>query len=292
MRSFPICTIIILFFVVCSCSKEKSFEQKVQNPGDSTGTPATGLLVRAVGKRGGAQDSTIYTFTYDSNKKIKTIFTTTVGLVDEQYSESETRYYRNSSGMLDRYVRAESVRFNNRVDYDDSIVYKLHYNGTHYIYSTREIPNFPDPPVKDSIVYSYDNKDRISTVVVWRKDELNGNQLFELQKTVYTYDTKNNIAEMSITFKDHIDTDDPPQVLTFTYGNKFSALDLGIDGGALEGFISYGFSSPSNLLGMDNPDIPQRISYSYEFDNNSKPVKAVETDLLTNEKINISYYYQ
>ncbi|MFT3748134.1 MAG: hypothetical protein QM768_07445 [Agriterribacter sp.] len=287
-----LCLIIFAGFLFASCSKEKSFEQKVQNPADTTGIPANGLLVKTVTKKDGASDSTVCVFTYDANKKIKNIFNTSVNVIDEQYGESETRYYRNSTGMIERYVRVEKVRYNNTIPYDDSVVYKLNYNGPHYTYAIREVPNLPDPPVKDSIVYSYDSKDRIATVVVWRHDENNGNALFEMQKTAYTYDDKNNITKMSITFKDDINTNDSPQILSFTYGDKFSALDLGTDGGALEGFTSYGFSSPNNLLRMDNPDVPQKFSYDYEFNAKSKPVKAVETDLLTNEKVTIFYYYQ
>ncbi|MCC6286661.1 MAG: hypothetical protein IT249_02140 [Chitinophagaceae bacterium] len=291
MSRFPIYIITFFIFLLTACSKEKSIEQKVQNPDDSTGNLAKGLLVRVVGKKDGASDSAIYTLSYDSDKRVKNMFTTSVGVIDEQYGESEMRYYRNSSGMIDRYVRVEKVRYNNTVQYDDSIVYKLYYNGTHYTYAIRVVPDLPDTPITDSIVYSYDGNDRISTVVIWRHDDDNDNKLFEFQKTVYAYDGNGNIKSMSITFKDDVNSNDPAQVLNFTYGDKSSPLNLGVDG-SLEGFVSYGFSCPNNLLTMENPDVPEKVSYAYEYGGGTKPVKAVETDLLTNKKTNISYYYQ
>lgn len=283
----------LLFAVVLfsACSKEKSFEQKIANPVDTTGNPSGGLLVKMVGKPEGKTDSTIVTFGYNTAGKITNMFSTTVGLIDEEYNESEVKYYRNNSGMINRYVHIEKVRKNSTVLYSDSIVHTLHLNAGHYIYTIREVPDEPGKPILDSIVYSYDNKDRFSSVVIWRKDKDNGNQLFKFQETVYTYDGKNNIAMMSITFKDDIDTNDPPQIIKLTYGDKSSPINLGVDG-QLDGFITHGFSSPNNLLLLDNPDFPQKTSYSYEFNAASKPVKAVETDLLTREKININYYYK
>ena len=278
-------------FLFASCSKEKSFEQKVENPVDTTDNPSGGLLVKMVGKAEGASDSAIVTYSYNAAGKVVNIFSTTVGLVDNQYVESEVRYSRNDDGMITRYVYVEKIRQNGTILFNDSIVYTLHISASHYTYAIRAVRGELDNILLDSIVYSYDNKDRINSVVALRKDEDHGIPLFDLQKTIYTYDPKGNIALMSIAFKNDVNTNDPAQLISFSYGDKLSPINLGSDG-LLDGLISHGVSSPNNLLIMDNPDMPQKLSYTYEFNAASKPVKAVETDLATGIKTNIHYYYK
>ena len=278
-------------FLFASCSKEESFEQRVDNPADTTGNPSGGLLVRMVGKAEGATDSSIVTLSYNSAGKVVNLLSTTVGLVDEQYLETEVRYYRGNDGMVNRYVYVEKVRHNSSVLYQDSSVCTFHITGQHYIYAIREVPDPPGKPILDSIVYSYDNKDRISSVVVWREDEDDGIVLFDLQKTIYSYDPKSNISMMSITFKDDINTSDPPQIVSFSYGDKLAPLNLGVDG-QIEGSIAHGINSPNNLMLIDNPDASDKLAYTYEFNAASRPVKGVETNLLSGVKTNVNYYYR
>lgn len=286
MRSFPVYVIKSLLFISGSCTKEKSFEKREQTPPAVT----DGLLVKLVAKATGATDSAVTTFTYNTSGKLVNMFSTTIGLPDQQYLETEARYYRNNDGMIIRYVVAEKVRYNNLIQDNDSIVYNLHFNGALYTYVIRSVPHEPNKPILDSMVYTYDNKGRFGSVVALRKDEDNNNQLFEFQHTKYIYDGENNVVMMSITFKDNISTRDPAQIISFTYDDKPSPFNFGVDG-LLDGFVTHGFGSTNNLVLLDNPDIPDKISYTYEFNALSKPVKAVETDLLTGGKKHINYYY-
>jgi hypothetical protein len=280
------CLALVVIFFFAACGKEKSIEQSRNTPTDSS---ATGLLVKMVYKPKGSLDSTVEILTYDQNKKIKNIFQTFVYVATKMTDEIDVRFYRNSFGMITRYVSAEKIRDTNTVVYNDSIVYTLYSEGSHYKYAIRTVPNLPDPPIKDSLVYSYDSKDRISSVVAWRHDETNGNQLFEYQKTVYTYDGNSNIAKMNITFKSDINTNDPPQVINFTYDDKVSPLDIKSEG-LLGGYL--GYNSPNNVLTVNDLDTPQKVSYTYQYNSKTQPVSAVETDLITNNITNITFYYQ
>lgn len=288
MRS---CLILLSVLVLASCSKEKSFEHRVDGPVDTTVNNASGLLVKFVVKADGASDSSVATFTYNSSKAVTNIFTTSVGMVNEQYQESEYKYYRNNEGLVTKLVREEKLKHNNTVTIHDSLVYNFYFKNGLYDYALRKVPDDPNDPIIDSIVYSYDNSKRIISVVAWRHDEVNNNQLFELQKTLYTYDNKGNLSRMSITFKDDANSNDPAQIVTLQYGDKSSALNIGNDG-SLEGFTSYGFSSPNNIVLLDNPDLNEKYSYDYEFNAASKPVKAIETDMVSGTKARINYYYQ
>lgn len=273
-------------FLFASCSKEASFERISERPSDKE------LLVKFVAKAEGASDSVVTTFAYNSNKRLTNVFSTTVGMVSGQYSESETKYYRDNKNRITRIESVQKTRDINTVQYADSLIYNVYFDDAgHYTYAIREVQDEPGKPILDSIAYKYDEKGRIGSVVAWRKDELNGNRIFEFQKTIYTYDGRGNIVVMSITFKDNINTSDPAQILNLSYGDKSSALNLGADG-LLEGFIAYGLNSPNNVVLVDNPDIHQRYSYTYEFNANGMPVKSVETDMLSNKTTSISYYYK
>ncbi|MBN8857303.1 MAG: hypothetical protein J0H29_02880 [Sphingobacteriales bacterium] len=278
VRLIPV--LMALFFA--SCGKEASVEKK-EAPEDSTENK-DGLLTRFVTKYNGGSDSLVYTFQYDNNKRLK-IFNMSGPDNDHKYIiEQSYRYYRNASGLVERYVEYATAVINN-IRYEDSAVYHLHLNGGKYDYAIREVLDLPGPVIKDSVIYGYDANGRIINVHALRYE---GSAWTEFQKALYNYDVKGNITQVTLTFDD---PDDPPQVITAQYSDKSAAADFGNEI-LLNGLFAPELCGPNSLLGLDNPEGPDKYSFSYEYNSSGKPVKGTQTDLLNGGTAQLYYYYQ
>ena len=273
-----------LFFI--SCSKEKSFEKRKADT-DNKGP----LLVKVTMQPVGASYTIVAMLAYDNNKKLVNMKNELEGEVDEPYAEEESVYYRNAKSMIERMVVVmnfydESGDFQGR----DSVLLNLHFtSGGQYTYGVRTILSSSSDPVTDSIVYSYTDKDRIGLVKIFRK-ETNGNAYSDEQTTSYVYDVDGNITAISIKF--NVNGQDPPQVLTFQYNDKFSPVNFG-DEALLNGLVMEGFNSPNCLSGMNDPSEPDASwEMSYDYNDFNKPAKGVYNNAVTQEKINLTYFYQ
>lgn len=273
----------ILFFI--SCSKEKSFE-KIK--ADTNNGP---LLIKVISQSTDASYASVTTFGYDSRKRLINLKNEFEGAVNEPYIEQEYRYYRNAKGFIERMVDVwdifdEAGNFLSR----DSVVLSLH--GTSdgkYVYGIRTFLHSPDDWTKDSIVYSYNDKGRIALINIFRMDS-NSNAYTGEQTIMYTHDGKGNIATMTIKFS--ANGQDPPQVISFRYNDKLSPMNFG-DEALLNGFALEGLNSPYCLSGINDPSEPDASwEISYDYNDFNKPATGVYSNTVTQEKINLTYFYQ
>lgn len=276
-----------------SCTKEESFERERSNRPNNLGNDIPGgLLVKSVAGIDGAADSMITSYTYDSNKRITRMFNTWVGESDEAFIESDMRFFRNAKGHVNRLSKTEKIIYQGLIHYADSLEYKLQLNELgQMVYAIRTVYTLLDLPVVDSLVYTYDNDNRITTVVAWRKDTQNNNAIFEFHKAIYSYDSRGNIGTVSFYFKDDINSAAPLQLITMRHDDKLAALNLGNEG-LIEGFLVVESNSPNNVTFLDNPEGPDKYSIEYEYNANLRPVKAVKTNMINDDRIYINYYYQ
>lgn len=279
-------------FLMTSCSKEESFERERLNRPNNLGNDIPGgLLVKSVAGIEGAADSMVTLYTYDSNKRIARWFNTWVGESDDAFIESDMRFYRNAEGNVNRLSKTEKIIYEGLVHYADSLDYKLQLNELgQMVYAIRTVYTLLDLPIVDSLVYTYDNNSRITSVVAWRQDTQNDNEIFEFHKAIYGYDSRGNIGTVSFYFKDNINTVAPLQLITMRYDDKLASLNLGNEG-LIEGFLMIESNSPNNVTFVDNPEGPDKFSIAYEYNADSRPVKAVKTDMINDEQIYINYYY-
>lgn len=283
---FPI--LIFITFFLASCGKEYSIERGPEPPPDTT-VEVGKLLVKSVSKKDGAADSIVNLFFYDSGEKIKSIRSTPYGVFDTQFSDKELRYYRDGNGLPERFVEIQRIYYNSILQYEDSAVYSMHNTAGRHIYAIREIFNAAGLAKRDSVTYAYDGNGQLTLFTCFSLDI--DNSYFEEQKTSYSYDSKGNITEINLLFKDDPSSTDPPQVIAIEHDDKISAADFGNDA-LLNGLYILGVCSPANEIKVDDPTLPQSVSYSYEYNINNMPAKGIETDLLSGDKGIIVYYYQ
>lgn len=283
MRIIPI--LMIPLFI--SCGKERSFEQRDQTPDDTTGTPGntSGLLIRMVTKYNNNQDSSVSSLQYDSEKRLIRLSQTSPDDNHQYIIDQSYRYYRNASGLVERYVEYMTAKINNNIMYEDSVVYHIHLNGDKYDYALRDVPDIPNPPIKDSIIYGYDANGRINTVHIIRFD---GNTWAEYQKALYTYDANGNITQVALTFEDQ---SDPPQVIKIQYSDKSTAANFGNEM-LFDGLFPPGFCGPNSIQSFENPEGPDKFTFSYEYNSSGKPVKGTQNDIINGGSAEIYYYYQ
>lgn len=275
--------VIAASLVLVSCSKEGS----VEHPTDEPPTPEGGLLTKTVSKLGGASDSTVTTLSYDSNKKIRKINVTTVGITNDLYLETELRYYRNNAGLVERYVEFYRLWDGATPLGVDSVIVTIYNNGTQYTKAIVTGSDLGGDPFKDSILYSYNDKGQISEFKKFSTDFNNVEFLADDSK--FTYDAKGNISIMRLEFQDDSQSTNPAQITSFQYDDKVSAINLGPDG-LLTGVFTAVFSSVSNVVKVDDSEYGVS-TMAYEYNSNNQPVKSIQTDLATGDKTTMSYYY-
>ena len=270
---------------IISCSKEESFEKRKS---DNNNVP---LLTKVISQSTDVSYSAVTTFGYDSEKKLVNVKNGFEGDVSEPYIEQESRYYRSGKGLIERVVDIwdifdEDGNFQSK----DSIVLSLHStSGGQYTYGIRTFLHSPNDWTRDSIIYSYNDKGRMVLVNIFRMD-FNTNVYRGEQTTMYTHDGKGNIATMTIKFS--ANGQDPPQVISFRYNDKLSPMNFG-DEALLTGFAMEGLNSPHCLSGVSDPSEPDASwEMSYDYNDFNKPARGVYSNTVTQEKINLTYFYQ
>lgn len=282
MRAFL--TILVGTLLFISCSKEDSFER----PTDEPPVPQGGLLSKTVAKDDGATDSTVTTFFYDSNKKIRKINSLPVGIADDIYFETEFRYYRNSTGLVERYVEFYRLWDGSMPLGVDSVIVIIYNNGTQYTKAIIEGRDLGGDPFKDSATYSYNDKGQISEFKKYSTD-MDDIEFLE-DHTTYTYDSKGNITIMQLDFEDNSQSNNPTQIISFLYDDKVGAINMGPDG-LLTGLFPGAFSSVSNVVKMDD-SVNGTATLAYEYNSTNQPVKSIQTDVTSGDKATMTYYYQ
>ncbi|MGN6491978.1 MAG: hypothetical protein ACTHLE_08290 [Agriterribacter sp.] len=267
-----------------SCSKEGSFER----PTDEPPVPEGQLLTKVVLKAEGASDSTITTFSYDNNKKLRKISSLPVGITNDLYLETESRYYRNSAGMVERYVEFYRLWDSGTPLGVDSVVAIIYNNGTQYTKAIIAGQDLGGDPYKDSALYSYNDKGQISEFKKFSTDY--SNVEFLEDHSTFTYDAKGNISVMRLEYQDDSQSNNPAQIVSFQYDDKIGAINLGPDA-LLTGIFTAVFSGSSNPVKVDDSE-NGTTTVAYEYNSNNQPVKSIQTDLSSGDKSTTTYYYQ
>ncbi|MBX2924658.1 MAG: hypothetical protein KF746_20820 [Chitinophagaceae bacterium] len=267
-----------------SCSKESSLERDTDEPP----VPEGGLLAKMVSKEDGGTDSTVATFFYDSEKRLSKINNLVIDVSDLNV-ETEYRYYRNSAGLVERYVEFGRFLDKGNPVLEDSVVGIIHNNGTQYTYSVFRGFDLGGDPFSDSAVYAYNNNGQLTDYKLYDVDT--DDIEFVSHHTTYARDAKGNISIITMEFKDDSQTNDPPQVISLQYDDKVSAMNFGTDM-LLTGFFMPGLCSPSNEVRYEDPSEDDAFTIVYEYNNLNKPVKAVQTHLLSGKKATVNYYYR
>ncbi len=281
-KVFPVLAFIV---IAMSCSKEASFEREM------SGDKKEMLLVKVTQEPVGASYKGVNTLSYDKNGKLIHYINKIEGKVDGPYSEGEEIYYRNDKGNIDSILSiAKGYDEDGKLVETDSVLVKLYTSNTgEYKYGISFFEDDDGNRYLDSLVYTYDNSGRIVQVRLLLKVN-NSLNYVDYQTSTYSYDDNGNVSALAIKFFGN--NQDPPQMLTFGYNDSLSPFDLGNDG-RLMGFISLGINSRNGLVSItDSEDgAVWQINYD-EFNSEKKPVKALWTNLTTQEKINYTYYYQ
>lgn len=275
----------ILLFV--SCSKESSFEKRKDNP-DETGP----LLIKTTTQSSAASYTIATTFSYDAQKRLLNLKNNYEGTINEPYAEQETSFIRNNKGAVTTIFDIWNIYDEDDIlTLQDSITLNLNVTAEgKYTYGIRAFLDPDNKTIRDSIAYGYNGKGRINKVEIFRKKG-NANFYEAFQKTDYTYDENSNITITTIRFFENIQ--DPVQEISFTYNDKIAPMNFK-DEALLSGFFMEGFNSPHCLTGIKDitaPDNNWTIKYD-EYNKAEKPVKATYTNLTTQEKINVAYFYQ
>lgn len=281
-KVFPVLAFIV---IAMSCSKEESFER------ERSGDKKEMLLVKVTQEPVGESYKGVNTLSYDNNGKLIHYINKIEGKVDGPYSEGEEIYYRNDKGNIDSILSiAKGYDEDGKLVETDSVLVKLYTSNTgEYKYGISFFEDDDGNRYLDSLVYTYDNSGRIVQVRLLLKMN-NSLNYVDYQTSTYSYDDNGNVSALAIKFFGN--NQDPPQMLTFGYNDSLSPFDLGNDG-RLMGFISLGINSRNGLVSItDSEDgAVWQINYD-EFNSEKKPVKALWTNLTTQEKINYTYYYQ
>jgi hypothetical protein len=263
MYRFSTCYIALVSLFFFSCGKEQSVEKKIQEPIDSTDIPVSGtLLIREVSRQNGAADSTVLTFGYDAQKKITKMKTSQEGMGNQIYANEELRFYRNSNGVVERFV--DHVTYYNAGLDPDSVVYIVHHNDQgKFTYAIRTLHSSNWNDGRDSLVYGYNDKGLISLFQAFSLGD-DGNY-FESHRSQYTYDARNNVTVFTILFRDDANSTDPAQVFNFEYDDKVSTVNFGNDS-CIPGLYLTGLASSSNMVKLEEiGGENQSSTYNYTY---------------------------
>lgn len=277
----------VLVLSIFSCSKEESFERR--RVSDEKNDP---LLVKMTTQPAGFNYTMVTHLEYDNNRKLIRLNSVFEGEVDELHKTDESKYIRNSDGMIKQII-SEQKLYDEDGKYlgKDSMTMNLfvntlkqyEYGIISFVFASNEIQT-------DSIKYTYNEKGRISRVEVYSKPD-NTADYVPSQLTNYTYDENENIIKMIIEFTENVQ--DPPQVLNLKYNTNPSPMNMG-DEALLQGFlVPFALFSPNCLIELtDLTERDNTWNITYEYNDLNKPTKGIFSNPVTNEVLNYTYFYQ
>lgn len=277
------CVLSAAVVFLCSCQKEKSFE----DPGGTTGggTPSVpGLLTRVVSVAGA--DSSATDYTYDDNKSLITVtYTSTKG--GNQY----TRLYRNAAGIVTQFTVKNDDYVSNGVD---SVVTILNYDQSksRYSYSITNL-NFSGVDYRDSTVYSYNSNGRLLNKTSYLRGASSPYLLYS--KTDYSFNSGNNVAiEKLYSYDLTTKIWDLEATYNYTYDDKINPLPLGPIGQiALDDATYAGINNATSFEFTDsaNPTNNFGITMTYTYNNENKPAGGSGVENSTSGSFDLRYYY-
>lgn len=203
----------LALFLLAGCQKEIDW---------GSGASANQLLVRVVA-RSGASDSTITTYSYNTQRKL--IGEMTLAVTGGNTIQTELVLYRNTSGVITQSVQKSPDLVAAGID---SILTRFYYANNRYTAGVFSL-NVAGLSFTDSAVYTYDANERIIS-----DQHLLKSSLFPLPipitilKNVYTYsaDGKNLTKQEQSTPTTPGGPLSPASSQTYTYDAKINPLIL------------------------------------------------------------------
>jgi len=271
MKTRIIGMLCIVARAVSSCGKESSREQEEPVVKDTTETSNTKLLTRIVEyEKDYPGDSIITDFYYNANNKLIRTKEHTIATPGSDLGDEDDEYliYRDASDVVKRVTIMTSHYEDGIFTHKDSSVYDVVYDtgSKHYKYSinTNNFEDIGTPYfIRDSLVYTYNNKDQITMLQILRKDTATG-IYFEAERREHDFDAKGNIIKLR-TNENYDNQGDPLNEYVLTYDDKINPMNFGMEGFIL-GMYSFSWPTPNNYMTLSGNE-PAAYSYTYDADN-------------------------
>jgi hypothetical protein len=283
MKKFLTTLSILTSLFLFSCQKESDFSNGNGGGGSTSGT----MLVKMVSKNG--SDSVVTVYEYNAGKKL--INEKTVGMSGGIDEGNEVRYYRNSSGIVTRYVQINS---NFVMAGIDSVTTFVHYNTSSLRYtSTVQEISLLGFSVLDSMVFVYDGSGKVVHSDLYQSIPLAGGGYDLTEKFKYTYAASGNITQYDI-YDETSGADDLVATVRYTFDTKTSPLIFNNEAFAIghPDWISVNNGTKVEFTDVSDPSNNQTIAFTYTYNNSNMPATGVSTQNPGAVVSNITYYYQ
>lgn len=265
--------------LLASCGKESSREQEEPPVEDTTGTK---LLTRIVEyEKDHPGDSIITDFYYNANNKLIRTKEHTVAASGSDLGDEDDEYliYRDANDIVKRVAIMTSHYEDGIFTHKDSTVYDVVYDtgSKHYKYSinTNNFEDIGTPYfIRDSLVYTYNSKDQITVLQIFRKDTATG-IYFEAERREHDFDAKGNMVRIR-TNENYDNQGDPLIEVVITYDDKINPRNFGMEGFIL-GMYSFSWPTPDNPVKLSGNE-PAAYSYTYDADNYPVLMESSFTD--------------
>lgn len=290
MRKIFAALSVLVSIILFSCQKEIHFGNGNGSGGGSGGGTTGNTLVKTVSKTG--TDSVVTVYTYNSNKKI--INQKITGIQQGTDAGNEYKYYRNTSGIITRYVQINANFISAGID---SVITIVHYDAasSRYTSTVTDISLFGFT-VTDSTVLVYDAAAKVTRTDVYQSIPLIGGYDLSL-KTKYTYAANGNVAQLDI-YDATSGTDVLASTIKYSFDAKTSALNvsnmfINLNEAFAIGhgdWVSVNNATKVEIIDVTTPANSQTSNVTYTYNSNNRPATGVNTRGTIVD--NLFFYYQ
>ena len=270
-----------------SCQKEADFANGGNNSGGGGGGGTSGTtLVKTVSKNG--SDSVVTVYTYNSSKKL--INEKITGMSQGMDMGNEYKYYRNSSGIISRYVQINATLAASGID---SVVTIVHYNSSSSRYtSTVSEITFSGFTVLDSTVFLYDASGKVIESDLYLGIPLLGGYDLSV-KFKYTYAANGNITQYDV-YDLTSGTEEHVATTKYTFDTKTSPIIFNNEAFAIghPDWVSVNNATKVEILDLTDPTNNYTIAITYTYNNSNRPATSTNTTTPGSIVDNVTYYYQ
>ncbi|HSU27868.1 MAG TPA: hypothetical protein VLJ68_05775 [Chitinophagaceae bacterium] len=286
MKRFFYAVIGMICLALVSCQKAIDWNL----PGGSApGGGGNGNLVKVVQITG--TDSTVTTYSYDGSKRL--IEEKITGMSGGQDIGTDTKYYRNSNGIITRSVQVVNAFIPLGVD---SVETRYNFNVTINRYtSTVYAITFMGFTVIDSTIFTYDGSGNVI------RDEIlqsTFGQPFEFSaKDEYTYSAAGNITSMKqYSFDPPTASYDQIGSYDYTFDGKTNPIRLSANKEAMimmrSGFMNVNNATQFQFTDLTGSGQDFTSSFVYTYNSNNKPSTATMTMTPPGTIYAVTFYYQ
>lgn len=280
-RSFAL---IVILSAICMSSCQKEIDW---------GTPSGGLtasqkLIKISSKTG--SDSTVITYTYDSQKRL--IKESTVGVASGTVVDNELTINRNATGIILSTVQKSPALVTAGID---SVVTTFRYNATTSLYTSSAFTlSAFGVTVTDSVVYTYDATGKITSDLHYLKSGF----LPPIQslKNLYTYSANG----LNLTGLDQLASTTPGAPLApiaaqvYSFDTKTNPLIIKNEAVLLSRTGLFNANNGSKVV-VNNTQTPSAnftMDYIYKYNSSNKPDSSYGTRTPSGAVTATKYFYQ